>query len=45
MKKILTFIFIVALFVIVGCLDTVETTAQKDITDAQIQAEINRNSK
>lgn len=44
-KKILSVIFVIGMFLLVSSLDTVETTSQADITSAQIQAEINRNSK
>lgn len=45
MKKILSFIVVVVMFLLVASVDTIETTSQVDIQSAQIQAEINRNSK
>lgn len=45
MKNILSFIVVVVMFLLVASVDTIETTTQADITSAQIQAEINRNSK
>lgn len=45
MKKILSFIVIITMFLLVASFDTIETTSQSDIASAQIQAEMNRNSK
>ena len=45
MKNLLSFIVVIILFIFIASLDTVETTSQSDIARAQIQAEINRNSK
>lgn len=45
MKKTIALIFIIVMFVLVGCIDTEESTKQSDIRDAQIQAEINKASR
>ncbi len=45
MKKILMFIVLIAMFVLVACIDTDSSTKQSDIQRAKIQSEINISSK
>ena len=44
MKKILGLIFIIAMFIVIGCFDVDSSTSQDDIKQAQKQAEINKAS-
>ena len=45
MKKILMFIVLIAMFVLVACIDTDSSTKESDIQYAKVQAEINIASK
>lgn len=45
MKKILSGIVIIGMFLLVSAVDTVETTNKNDITNARVQAQINMESK
>ena len=45
MKKLLMFIVVIAMFVLVSCIDTDSSTKESDIQDAKVQAEINIASK
>ena len=45
MKKVLAFICIIAMFILVGCIDVDSTTSKTNIADAKAQAEINRASR
>lgn len=44
-RKILAFVVIVAMFILVSCIDTVEDTNTNDISSAKIQAQINLESR
>lgn len=45
MNKMLAFVFIVVMFILVSCIDTVESTNTNDIASAKIQAQCNRESR
>ena len=45
MKKFIIFILVIAMFVLVACIDTDSSTKQSDIQRAKVQAEINIASK
>lgn len=45
MKKFIMFILVIAMFVLVACIDTDSSTKQSDIQRAKVQAEINIASK
>lgn len=45
LRKMLAFVVIVAMFILVSCIDTVENTNEKDIANAKIQAQYNRESR
>lgn len=45
MKKVLMIILVIAMFVLVACIDTDSSTKQSDIQRAKIQSEINIASK
>lgn len=44
-KKILTLVVIVAMFLLVSAVDTIDNTSANDITNSQIQAQINMESR
>lgn len=45
MKKVISFIVVITMFLLVASVETVEITSQVDIQSAQIQAQINRESR